>query len=385
MSNNNSALVAIYAHPEAYPPTLNALGVMADELDEISVLHRPIMESNWPYPSNVRLVPSGPAMHVRVQEQLPLLQKIKLFGTYVRDFRRLIIEQRPKLVLIYDALALFAYSLTRKTPLPKHKVWYHNHDVLKVPEGRLSLNWFASRAEKRIFSKLDFFSLPANERTKFFPMERLKGRYFFLPNLPSVNNYAAVPDPGPPDDEMRLIYQGHVYAGHGFEEIIRLMPFEINGKKVKLLLVGWITDEYKAEIERLAKERGAEDCVEIRGVVPYNELAKLTASCHVGLAVFNFDNIMASTAGTASNKIYEYPACGLPILYFDNPHFRQHLAAFPWAFATDLTPGSLRKVLSEIADNWQETSSAAREDFRRRLNFEATFQSTFQQILLASQ
>lgn len=385
MSPNNSALVAIYAHPEAYPPTLNAIGLMAKELNDISILHRPIMESNWTYPPNVSLVPSGAAMHVREQEQLPLLQKIKLFGTFVRDLRRHLIQQRPRLVLIYDALALFAYSLVRKTPLPKHKVWYHNHDVLFVPEGRLSLNWFASRAEKRIFSKLDFFSLPANERAKFFPMERLNGRYFFLPNLPSVNNFRNIRQSSPPGSEFRLIYQGHVYAGHGFEEIIELMPFETNAKKVKLLLVGWITEAYKKKIERLVKKRGAEDSVEIRGVVPYGELASLTASCHLGLAVFNFDNPMAATAGTASNKIYEYAACRLPVLYYDDAHFRQHLGSYSWAVPTDLSAASLRNALTHIAGNWQALSNKAREDFYRELNFEAMFQPVFQQVLLASQ
>ena len=385
MSSNNSALVAIYAHPEAYPPTLNALGAMADKLEEIAVLHRPIMESNWSYPPNVYLVPSGAAMHVREQEQLPLLQKVKLFGTFVRDLRRLIVRQRPGLVLIYDALALFAYSLVRKTPLPKHKTWYHNHDVLFVPQGRLSLNWFAGRAEKRAFSGLDFFSLPANERTKFFPMERLKGRYFFLPNLPSVNQFRNISPACPPDDEFRLIYQGHVYAGHGFEEIIRLMPFEINGKKVKLFLVGWITEEYRAEIARLAAKQGASASVEITGVVPYRQLAELTPTCHAGLAIFNFDNPMAATAGTASNKIYEYAACGLPVLYYDDAHFRQHLGSYSWAVPTDLSPDSLRNALKKIAGNWQPLSHHAREDFQQELNFEAVFQPIFHQILLAAQ
>ncbi len=385
MSRSPSALVAIYAHPEAYPPTLNAIGVMSQQLSRIWVLHRPIMASNWNYPSNVELVSSGAAMDVREQERLPLLQKIRLFATYVRDLRRMLQRQRPEIVLVYDALALFAYWLVRFTPLPRHKVWYHNHDVLFVPPGRLSLNWFASRAEKRIFPRLDFFSLPANERKKFFPMERLKGRYFFLPNLPSVNIFPKPRAESRPGDELRIIYQGHVSKGHGFEEIIRLLPMEMEGRKVKLLLVGWITDEYKSELQRLAKEQGAEASLKICGVLPYHNLAKLTASCHAGLAVFNLDNPMAATAGTASNKIYEYAACGLPVLYFDNPHYRQHLGRYAWAIPTDLSPDSLRKAFQRIAAEGKPAGKAAREDFLQKLNFEAVFQPVFKQILLAAQ
>lgn len=378
-------MVAIYAHPEAYPSTLNAIGVMAEQLDSVSVLHRPIMESRWQYPQNVGLVPSGAAMHVREQERLPLLQKIKLFATFVKDFRRLIVQQRPKLVLVYDALALFAYSLVRKTPLPTHKVWYHNHDVLFVPQGRLSLNWFASRAEKSIFSKLDFFSLPANERQGFFPMHRFRGRYFFLPNLPSVKHWQKTPAASPPVNEFRIIYQGHVYGGHGIEEIIRLLPMQLNGKQVILVLAGWITEGYKTEVEQLARQQGATTFVEITGVVPYHELARLTTTCHAGLAVFNFDNQMAATAGTASNKIYEYAACGLPVLYYDNEHYRQHLGSYKWAVATDLSAASLRQALENMEARWSEMSKTARQDFLQKLNFEAAFKPVFEQILLALQ
>ncbi|GIV32204.1 MAG: hypothetical protein KatS3mg030_506 [Saprospiraceae bacterium] len=376
------AIVAIYAHPEAYPPTLNALGELARHFEQVSVVYRPIMETHWRYPDNVTLLPSGAAMHVREQERLPVLEKVKLFAGYVRDLRRAIAKHRPELVLVYDALALFAWSLVRLTGPPAHKVWYHNHDVLHVPPGRLSLNWFASRAEKRVFKHLDVFSLPAEERKIYFPMERLRGRYAFLPNLPSAHGPWRSVQASPPADVFRLLYQGHIFEGHGFEQILSLMPFEVGGKPVELVLAGWITDEYRRKLEEMARSRRAEAFLKITGVLPYEELTRLTASCHVGLAVFNMDrHAMASSAGTASNKIYEYAAAGLPVLYFDDEHYRRHLGQYRWTAATDLSVSSLVEALQYMHDNWPEMSSAAKADFFEKLNFEAHFRPVYQHLL----
>jgi hypothetical protein len=46
-----SALVAKNAHPEAYPPTLNALAQLSEQFDSIFLLFRPLMPVLWNYPA----------------------------------------------------------------------------------------------------------------------------------------------------------------------------------------------------------------------------------------------------------------------------------------------------------------------------------------------
>ena len=41
-----------------------------------------------------------------------------------------------------------------------------------------------------MFKYLDLFSLPAIERKDYFPMNELKGQFFYIPNFPSKEFYS---------------------------------------------------------------------------------------------------------------------------------------------------------------------------------------------------
>ncbi len=374
LQNNKSRLLAvIYSHAEGYPPTLNALTQLSGMFDEVSVLYRPVLPVEWEYADNVRLCPSGEEMNVRVQEQLPIHKKMLLFANFVRDFRQLLKEEQPDVVLLYDALAVLAFSFVRSVIPSGTLVWYHNHDVLEAAQKKYSLNWFAYRTEKKMFPHFDMFSLPSQERRQYFPMESLKGQYFFLPNQPAVSLYSRFQGVEKTDRQFRVIFQGHVAEGHGIEEILSLMPCEIQGRPLHLVLKGWIRDEFKGQLIKIIEEKGLEDKVEFAGYTAYQALPKLTASCHVGIAIHTKADIMNKTLGTASNKIYEYAAVGLPVLYFDNPHFREHLGKYEWAIPTDVSPASLKACFENIAANFDQLSAAAMQDFRKDLNFEHHF------------
>src|SRR5690606_23526552 len=107
--------------------------------------------------------------------------------------------------------------------------------------------------------------------------------------------------------------------------------------------------------------------------VSYAELPKITANAHVGIAVNIPDNIMYATGGTASNKIYEYAAVGLPIFYYDNVHYKNHLSKFKWAIPTDLSTNQLSQQIEYIKREYKILSEAALEDFESDLNFENSF------------
>jgi glycosyltransferase involved in cell wall biosynthesis len=205
-------------------------------------------------------------------------------------------------------------------------------------------------------------------------MENFRGQYLLLPNFPAVALYSRFFDTKKVNDAWRLIYQGQIAEGHGVEEIVRMMPYEVNGKPVHLVLKGWLNPDFEKKLKPLIAEKGLQNSVEFVGYTAYQELPKLTASCHVGIAIHTKNDIMNKTLGTASNKIYEYAASGLPVLYFDNEHFREHLGQYGWAFPTDVTEGSLKDCLQNIADDFEALSLATRQDFLAALNFEVHFQ-----------
>jgi glycosyltransferase involved in cell wall biosynthesis len=367
-------VVAIYGHPEAYPPTLNALTELSKIFENITVIFRPLFPLDWAYAPNVVMRPSGKSMTVRQQEQLPLPKRLLLFAGFVIDFLKLCLREKPSVILLYDPLALMVYRLVRKLGIGRHQVWYHNHDVLEANQKPFSLNWLACRMEKKIFPHLDIFTLPSNERKAYFPMENFRGKYFFLPNQPAISFYGKFQNTANEYDIFRIIFQGHIDAGHGIEEIMDIMPAKVNGKTIHLVLKGWIRDQYKAILAQLIEKKGLQNHVKLVGYTAYQELPKLTASCHVGIAIHTKADIMNKTLGTASNKIYEYAALGLPVLYYDNRHFKKHLGKYSWAFATDLSADSLRKSFEHICVHHAELSQAARREFMSGLNYEHYFQ-----------
>lgn len=372
---NDYILVAgIYYHPEAYPPTLNAISELSKSFDSISIIHRPHIKGSWEYPQNVKAIASGKFVTSREQEISGTVKKIFFFLQFILNLFKECREKKPAVILLYDVHALFAYRLIRPLLFFKHIFWYHNHDVSELHrERKYSIGWFACKAEKKLFASMDIFTLPSAERLTFFPIDTLKGKYFIIPNYPSLNFYKSFYEPKKSIKEVALIFQGRIAEGHGLEEIILLLAEEIQGKKIRLVLKGNCPESYKHGLLRLASEYNVSDRISFYGFTPYAEVPKISASCHIGIAIFAKKETMHITLGTASNKIYEYAAAGLPVLYSDEVHFSRYLSKYPWAFGVKLSLESIRQQLTTILSNYDYYSDCAHKTFESELNFENYF------------
>jgi hypothetical protein len=368
------AVIAIFAHLEDYPPTLNALRELSTTFDRVEVLYRPYAAPSWVYPANVRLHACGPCIDAAAQRRLPLARRYGLLLRFAQQLSMLLRSAQPDLILLYDPLSVLAFSLIRSLAGKQALLWYHNHDVVDVDTvRRFSLAWLAHQAERRLFSCFDMFSLPAEERKDRFPLHRFKGAYFFLPNYPSKKVFGPLASKPAHESVLRVIFQGSVGPGHGIESLMELLPCEIGGRRLHLVVKGRCEAAYHAALSRMIAARELDEHVTLVGYSSYQELVTLTRSCHVGIAIHTGDDPMNRTLGTASNKIYEYAAAGLPILYYDNPHFRRHLSHFSWAVPTDVSPASLKKALESVAASLDSMSAAARADFEEQLTFERFF------------
>lgn len=369
-------MAAIYYHPESYPPTLNAIQELSGIMDNITIVYRPHLPDSWSYETNVALVPSDKQMSAREQESASTIKKIKLFFAFTRDLYRVCRSDKPDIILIYDSLALLAYSILRPLIFYPHKLWYHNHDISETNGQRMfSLGWFAARVEKIIFSRIDIFTLPSEERKKYFDMSVFKGRYFFIPNFPSKYFYASFYNHAERShDEIKLIFQGRIGPGHGIEEIIPMLGKKIKGRKIKLILKGFADPSYKDVINQLLNTNQINaKYLEWVPYGPYKEVALVSSACHIGIAIFNKLDVMNQTLGTASNKIYEYAAVGLPVIYLRDSAVAKFLSQYDWAFPVVLEKDSLENAISNIMENYDQLSSAAYLSFSDKLNYEYNF------------
>ena len=369
-------IISIYSPPEYYPPTLNAIEYLSGIYEHIYVVFRNYDEEfDWIYPANVHLIQTGKKIHVRKAEAASVWKKIWYFLQYSRLLFKTIRKNPPDTILLYDFFPVLAYRLI--SPFIKYPatLWYHNHDVGDSQFIRKwSLAWFAWKSEKWIFPRIRIFSLPSVDRQVYFPMEKLMGKFFFLPNYPSIkvfNRYARYQKDYP--DVLKIVYQGSIGPMHGLEEMIRMLGTRINGRGLELIIKGFVSDSYKSDLLALAAGEGTSDKLTI---IPPGSYSKVIEQCmryHIGIGIHRKEDIMNKTLGTSSNKIYEYAAAGLPVLLYDNQQFRDYLGKYEWAFFTDCSKDSLISTLEIIDKNIRELGSHARMDFENELNFEKYF------------
>jgi len=372
MKASNNLVCAIYNHPEAYPPTLNAIERLSGVYDNIYVLYRPNLNNLWQYPSNVKLISSGKqVISVKEQASQPVLKKVYQFLYFTFILLKLSVKYKPKTILLYDGIPLLSYFIVSKICKKPQIAWYHNHDVMGKDQRKYSVGWFATHFESSALAKLDIFSLPADERKVYFDLSHFRGKYFYIPNYPSLAFYNKFHKNVAKDEVLKLIYQGSISKGHGIEEIISFVA--IYSGKICVTLIGNVSDQYKEELIALKKQLDVDEKVKILPPVNYTLLPTITINHDIGLAIHTPHNLIYATGGTASNKIYEYAAVGLPVLYFENEHYNQILSKYKWTFATDLSMNSIQNQIDYIRLNLNKLSISALSDFNKGLNFESVF------------
>ena len=148
-----------------------------------------------------------------------------------------------------------------------------------------------------------------------------------------------------------------------------------------MTIIGQDRKNYKATLLQLAKEYDVQDKLQILERKQYTELPKITRSHHIGLAVHERSGSIYGSGGTASNKIYEYAALGLPVMLHDNKHYRTHLKGFEWTFFVQLSDTSILKCIADIVNDYDRVSQQAHLDFKNSLHFEARFDKVCKNVL----
>ncbi|HRH49720.1 MAG TPA: hypothetical protein PLP23_13275 [Panacibacter sp.] len=374
-------LISIYSHPEMYPPTLYAIHELSAIYKRVIVLHRTSFRGNWEYPANVILISHGKPMSIRQQEQLSVFNKIMVFTGFTFKKLQLIFKHNPSTILLYDSFSLLSFH-SIKLLLKKRIVWYHSHDIPELNSVRkYSIAWFSFRVEKKAFRYIDIFTLPAIERLQHFPLDNFTGQYFVVPNYPLLKFYKRYFIPKNIQGVIRIIFQGHISELHGIEEIICLLPAKVYGNDLYLILKGPCREEYRNNILKKAAELGVLNKIEFKGITPYSEIPIICSSCHIGIGIHAKNDLMNASLGSASNKLYEYAAVGLPVLYYKNEHFTSYLSKYKWAFATTLSATSILLQIESIVKQYKDISIAANNDFLNDLNFEKHFNKVLQIVL----
>lgn len=369
-------LVSIYIDPEFYPPTKNAILELSNQVDEVYVLTRNLfIADSTAYPKNVRFTRIGSYTTVQESEKLNYLRKFWVFVSYWLQYNYLLITKKIDTVICYDAIPLLVFYLGLK---PKSKTfWYHNHDM---PDAKLSrkysIGWFSAIHEHRAMRKVKYFSLPSKDRLVYYPNWTRMEDFFYIPNYPRLAQFQNI-ELNKRFDDFTVIFQGHVGPGHHLEDVILCLQSK---PEIKLILVGSIRDDYRNRLLSLANQILQDEQLTILGRIEYSKLISLTSRCHLGLAIYNKPDEYAKTVGTASNKIYEYLACGLPIVLYDNEQFRKSIGPADHVFFYDGVANQFLEIIESVRSNFKELSTLARAQFINNYKFDTRFQKAIEKM-----
>ncbi|MBM3417563.1 MAG: glycosyltransferase family 4 protein [Bacteroidetes bacterium] len=373
----NKVLSCVYAHFEAHGPGIYHNELLAKSTKNLDVYYSKVMETTWNFPSNVRLI--SDRNRIIPWERIYKMNIIKrwtLFFWYTFKMLILIRKNNYDLIVVFNPPALLSLSIISPFINGNTQLWYHNYDPIDASKHKkFSLGYFSYRAMARIFPKLTLFTHSEEKRDSFFPLKLLKSPRIILPNYSMLEMHSGVPR-DLDANVVKIIFSGVISHGNGLEDLIKISKKKIGDYNIKLILKGFVIQEYKEGLESLIKETGTHEFVEFIGPGPWKEVPEILRRAHIGIHIFHKDDIISKTMGKGgSGKVFQYIAEGLPVLM--SPGFKNNFLGHKWAVPTSLDHSDLIKNINYIVENYYDLSQAAIHSFKSELNCNSYFDDIF--------
>jgi glycosyltransferase involved in cell wall biosynthesis len=307
MNRRNRILYLQYTNPAGYPPLEHSSQLLARSGWEVLFL------GTGSFGSNALNFEESPRIRVRRLQFQPPGFRQKLHYLYFSIWCLLwTVRFRPAWIYASDMLACPAALLLEKVcGIP---IIYHEHDA---PTAR----------SMSVFERLQFACrracarraracvIPNAERARIFAAEHGVTNILVVWNCPAGHEVG--PEREPLNGGLRLLYHGSIVPERvpiSIIDALARLP-----EHISLMLVGYETAGSRGYVKQLcdrAKENGVRHRLSYPGSLSRKELMKACRSCDVGLALvpgaeadINLEHLVG-----ASNKVFDYLACGLPVI-----------------------------------------------------------------------
>lgn len=170
--------------------------------------------------------------------------------------------------------------------------------------------------------------------------------------------------------------QGKIGRGHAIEATIRSLPLW-QRRDWGFVVMGLSDEGYIKSIEQLARELGVADRFVVLPPVNYDEVLHFTPDADVGHALYEQIHVNNVHIGTASNKVMEYLAAGVPLLVSPNEKLKQLVRdgnCGGWADEKD--PASIAEGVNSLLNDEgkrSEMGRAARGAFEAEYCYDRQF------------
>ena len=182
-------------------------------------------------------------------------------------------------------------------------------------------------------------------------------------------------------DEFILFYHGSIVPAR--VPLVVLEAISMLPHKVRFHLAGYETighPGYVAALQMEAERFGVRDQFEYLGAFPREKLSPLCRKATVGLSLMaeSTSDLNEQTMVGASNKPFEYLACGVPLLVSDLPEWQDAFVRPGYALACcSSDPESIAKSLRWFMEHPEESRQMGDRGRQRILtdwNYETQFQ-----------
>jgi glycosyltransferase involved in cell wall biosynthesis len=277
----------------------------------------------------------------------------------VRLFFYLLGQRADKLVAV-DLDTLAAACLAGK--LKGIPVVFDSHEYFpEVPEIRNKsfVKWFWLRLEAFFIPMVDQ-GITVSQGIVDIYRKKYGIDFKLIRNVP--NKPACVMEIRPVTEHAVVYYQGALNVGRGLKESIRALTFL---PKYRMIIAG--SGDEEEELHDLVKTLGIEDRVCFTGRLPFEALAAEAAKAHVGLCIL--ENLGLNYYHSLPNRIFDYPALGLPIIATSFPDMAGIINQYHTGLlVSSLDPKNIANAIQKACEDvplrkkWKQSLREALED-----------------------
>lgn len=382
-----SLLVVYYANPDYFPPTRNAVSILSRYFN-VTLVCRNVGRSFARWPRDVAIERVGSGGSEDHKHHSNPIDKFLEFRNFMAAVRAAVARIRPALVYAYESHA-FCAALSATRRIRTSPIIFQLHEL---PEFDAlpwhSLQTWVIRHALRETRSASLVVFPEGNRGKFWMRAaRDQRRPLIVPNCtapeftPDGYDVAALVERRWAG--RKALYIGALGEQNGSGEAVQSLAYLPTN--VSLQMVGNGSAEYRRTLLRVAAESGAQARLSIGEFVEHGRLTELANDATLGLALYKPTTLNWEFSSSATNKVFEYAALGLPVVAPDRPNYREFFADETWiTYANPADPHSIARAIEFVLadrERYVRISTAARHAFEEKFNYERVFQPALERVL----
>jgi glycosyltransferase involved in cell wall biosynthesis len=378
---NRRILYMQYTNPAGYPPLEHSSRILADAGWDVLFLGTSA--------HGVETLDFPPHPNIKVRrwkfQEPGFWQKLHFLAFYSWVIVTAI-WWRPKWIYASDMLVCpIALALKRLG----FRVLYHEHDSpnpevrnqmsvgSRVSPFRRLLMW----TRKRLARRADVCVLPNEQRVEMFKEQTgREGPTFCVWNCPRREEALT---PNQSAGQMTLYYHGNISAELLPEVLLEAL---LQVPEMRMLAIGYATagnEDYPGRFRDRTAKLGMTNRVELLDALPRSELLNRARQCSIGWACVprESNNFNFLTMVGASNKAFDYLACGLQLLVSDLPDWNAMFLPFALARACDPCDADSIAAALRLFIEYPQESKAMGERGRQCVLEHWNYQKQFECVL----